>query len=58
VNFWLELHQANVPDPDVSDLIFWPNVYFKDENAPDLTPEQIVDIALSYRPTAPLPPGG
>jgi hypothetical protein len=50
VNFWLELIQANVPDPAVSDLIFWPNRYFKVEDALDLTPDEIVDIALGDNP--------
>lgn len=57
VNFWLDLLQANVPDPAVSDLIFWPNRYFEVEDAPDLTPDQIVDIALGYKPIQ-LPPSG
>jgi hypothetical protein len=57
VNFWLQLLKANVPDPAVSDLIFWPNLYFNDEEVRELTPEQIVDVALSHKPT-PLPPPG
>ena len=32
----------NVPDPEVTDLIFW--------NEENLTSEQIVDKALSYKP--------
>ena len=34
--------QANVPYPGVSDLIYW--------NEDDLTPVQIVEKALSYKP--------
>ncbi len=36
----LDLLKHNVPDPNVSDLIYWN----------DLTPDQIVDKALSYKP--------
>ncbi|MBP1161119.1 MULTISPECIES: bacteriocin immunity protein [Rhodococcus] len=38
----LEVLLANVPDPNVSDLIYWP--------VSTLTPEEIVDRALAYRP--------
>ena len=36
----IELLERNVPHPNVSDLIFYN----------DLTPEEIVDRALSYKP--------
>ncbi|WP_299611417.1 bacteriocin immunity protein [uncultured Aquimarina sp.] len=36
----LEILEQNVPDPEVSDLIYYD----------ELTPEQIVDKALSYKP--------
>ncbi|GAB1856940.1 hypothetical protein MHTCC0001_17760 [Flavobacteriaceae bacterium MHTCC 0001] len=36
----LEVLKQNVPDPEVSDLIYYD----------ELTPEQIVDKALSYKP--------
>lgn len=45
-SFYLELLEAQVAMPDVSDLIFWD----------DLEPEEIVDRALAYRPIV-LPPG-
>lgn len=38
----LNLLQSNVPYPGVSDLIYW--------NEDNLTAEQIVDKALSYKP--------
>ncbi|HDR3651183.1 bacteriocin immunity protein [Bacillus sp. SM-B1] len=38
----IEVVERNVPHPEVSDLIYW--------NDEDLTPEQIVDIALAYKP--------
>ena len=38
--------EANVPHPEASDLIFYPDRYFADEP----TAEQVVDCALSYRP--------
>ncbi|PEP80682.1 hypothetical protein CN581_14400 [Bacillus toyonensis] len=38
----IEVVEKNVPHPEVSDLIYW--------NDEDLTPEQIVDIALAYKP--------
>ena len=36
------LLERNVPHPGVSDLIFW--------NEKNYTPEQIIEIALSYKP--------
>ncbi|WP_193318282.1 bacteriocin immunity protein [Nonomuraea phyllanthi] len=47
-DYYLKLLDVNVPHPRVSDLIFWPP-----EELRDATPEQIVDIALSYRPISP-----
>jgi hypothetical protein len=38
----LELLLASVPDPHVADLIYWP--------PSPLTPEEIVDRALAYKP--------
>lgn len=37
----IELLEKNVPDPEVSDLIFW---------GKSRTPQEIVDTALSYKP--------
>jgi hypothetical protein len=46
IDFWLEMLALNIPDPQVSDLIFWPGEYFGDgDNARKLTPEQVIDIA-------------
>ncbi|MDJ1476897.1 bacteriocin immunity protein [Bacillus sp. LS15-K4] len=38
----LETVVRSVPHPEVSDLIYW--------NEKDLSPEQIVDIVLAYKP--------
>jgi len=38
--FYLQLFEANVIMPEVSDLIFWD----------ELTPEEVVEKALSYKP--------
>ena len=45
----IDLFEANVPRPDASDLIFWPEEATGRRR--DLTPEEIVDIALSYEAT-------
>ncbi|OME96768.1 MULTISPECIES: bacteriocin immunity protein [Paenibacillus] len=42
VEEWIELLQRNVPHPDISNLIFWPEK--------DLTPEEIVKEAFHYKP--------
>jgi hypothetical protein len=39
--------EARVPHPRVSDLIFWPTREGFDR---ELTPNEIVDAALAYRP--------
>lgn len=38
----IDMVKKNVPYPDISDLIYW--------NEEELTPEQIVDKALEYKP--------
>ncbi|GED72993.1 hypothetical protein BRE01_66950 [Brevibacillus reuszeri] len=38
----IEILKQSVPHPEVSDHIFW--------NENDLTPEQVVEQALSYKP--------
>jgi hypothetical protein len=49
-SFYFELLAANVPDPRISDLIYWPGEYFGDgDNQRELTPEQILDTAQAYR---------
>ncbi len=40
----LDLLRKNVPDPNVSDLIYYAD--------PELTAEQVVDAAMEYRPFA------
>ena len=52
LNQMMDLLEANVPDPNVSDLIFWPNGFPHDPNAPEPTAEQVVDKALAYKPIA------
>lgn len=42
INEKIELFEKNVPHPAPSDLIFW------DED--DLSPQEIVEEALNYRP--------
>ena len=42
--------ESNVPHPSVSDLIFWP------QDGVEPTAEQVVDVALAYRPI--VPPAG
>jgi hypothetical protein len=42
------LFERNVPDPEASNLIFY--------HRPELTPEEIVDKALSYKPIITPPP--
>lgn len=41
-----------VPDPRVSDLIFWPQHHAasRDLTQDELTAERIVDLAMSYQP--------
>ena len=40
----IDLVQANVPHPAVTDLIYWP------PEGKDLTPEEVVEQALTYQP--------
>jgi hypothetical protein len=42
----ISLLEQNVPHPEVTDLIFYP------EDGRDMTPEEIIDCALSYKPIA------
>ena len=41
----LDVVQANVPHPSITDLIYWP------PEGKDLTPEEVVDQALSHSAT-------
>lgn len=48
----VDILEASVPHPRALDLIFHPDL----ENlTDDLTAEEVVDIALSYTPFAPIP---
>lgn len=42
IDLLIETLEANVPHPEVSDLIFYPEE--------EMTPEEIVDKALAYKP--------
>ncbi|MFF0570571.1 hypothetical protein ACFYT7_23445 [Streptomyces sp. NPDC004041] len=44
VDEMLDLLRENVPDPNVSDLIYYAD--------PELTAEQVVDAAMEYKPFA------
>jgi hypothetical protein len=44
---WLEIFERNVPHPEVSGLIYWPNDYGLGDSP---SAEEIVDKALSYKP--------
>ncbi|GAA1368311.1 bacteriocin immunity protein [Peribacillus frigoritolerans] len=41
VSEYIEILEDNVPHPSPSDLIFW--------NDEDLSPEEVVEIALAYK---------
>jgi hypothetical protein len=62
LDYWLAVIEANVPDPNVVNLIYWPEQYFgPDTEVPDLTPRKILEIALSAKPRRVLitpPPSG
>jgi hypothetical protein len=48
IHFWLGLLEANLPDPRIADLLFWPGEYFGDgDNTRALSPEQVLTIALA-----------
>lgn len=44
----INLLKQNVLDPQVSGYIFWPHNYT--DTPREMTPEEIVDKALSYKP--------
>jgi hypothetical protein len=46
VHYWIDMLALNIPDANVSDLIYWPGEYFGDgNNDRELTPEQVIAIA-------------
>ncbi|MDQ1913741.1 bacteriocin immunity protein [Paenibacillus sp. GD4] len=42
IDIMIDLLKKSVPHPEVSNLIFW--------NEEELTPEQVVEQAISYKP--------
>lgn len=46
--------ESLVPDPQASDLIFWPDAHPLSRGLSDdeLTPERVVELARRYRPIA------
>ena len=57
-NFWISLLEKNLPDPRISELIYWPDQYFNDDQHSNLSPKEMLDIALAVKPSEPiaLPP--
>jgi len=51
-SFYMELFDDNVPRPAASNLIFYPPDDQQDVGTWDPTPEEIVDLALSYEAIA------
>lgn len=45
IDAWIDTLERSVPHPDVCDLICFP------VDGEDLSPEQVVDLALAYQPT-------
>jgi hypothetical protein len=53
-DFWLRVLEVNLPNAPISDLIFYPDeVLGAEAGAEEMSPEQIVDLALTRWP----PPG-
>lgn len=48
IDFYLGLLELNIPDPRISDLIYWPGEYFGEGHPvpAEMTPEQVIDTAL------------
>lgn len=42
IDEWINVLEANVPHPRVTDCIYYPER--------DMSPEEIVDVAMNYRP--------
>lgn len=49
VNFYLEVLEKNLPHSNISNLIFWPDIWFEDEKLPhiELTDKEIIDWAIT-----------
>ncbi len=50
IDSWLNTFMRNVPHPNSSDLIFHPERVSGMEAGRELTPEEIVTVALEYKP--------
>jgi hypothetical protein len=46
IEHWINCLKENTGDPQFSDLLFWPNVYFQRDDPPKLSPAEILDTAL------------
>ena len=60
LNYWLELLAVNIPNRQISDLIYWPGEYFGDgDHSRELAPKEILDLARQQRrPPILLPSAG
>jgi hypothetical protein len=49
-SFYIEIIDASLPGADVSDLIFWPNIWFKDESKLhiELSVKEIANYVLAW----------
>jgi Colicin immunity protein / pyocin immunity protein len=54
VDRWLDIFVANVPHPQAANLIFYPEQVFGNLAQRELTPAEIVEIALDYQPIIPV----
>jgi hypothetical protein len=52
IQFWIDLLQAHVPYRSVWNLIYWPFGCPPPDDAPSLTPKELLDAALANRPPA------
>jgi hypothetical protein len=50
IDSWLNDFTQSVPHPNASDLIFYPERSREIEGDREITPEEIVNIALDYKP--------
>ncbi|WP_394795372.1 hypothetical protein [Armatimonas sp.] len=50
-HYWLECLTKNTKNPDFSNLLFWPNIYFGDEEKLhiEMTAEEILETALTTK---------
>jgi hypothetical protein len=50
IDSWLDIFMQSVPHPSASDLIFHPDRVSGISLEKELTPEEVVNIALQYKP--------